>query len=271
MATSILNPEFRYYSETVTIDATNNILQFEEVNTVNLTATLTSGTYFWAELAYEIKRALEAASTGPATYTVSYSHSTRKYTIVSDRGAADTLIFDIETSGVSNTGWPTLGFTGDTSGTVAATSVTQLSDTAVPSQTTFSMTASVWTRVRRPQQRNTSALEVTMLESGRRASTYHGDIDRLTFAFECLTVTDIQGLRDLWDKAGKFGNAIDFYPDETNNTDYVTVYWDATEFPPVEMTASKLYRLYALEMTLHFKVPAAGTVTARGLLDRGPS
>jgi hypothetical protein len=271
MATSVTNPEFRYYSETVTIDSTNNILQFEEVDTVNLTATLASGTYFWAELAYEIKRALEAASTGPATYTVSYSHSTRKYTIVSDRGAADTLIFDIETSGVSNTGWPTLGFTANSSGTVVATSVTQTSDTAVPSQTTLSMTASIQCRVKRPQQRNTSALEVTMFESGRRASTYHGDVDRLTFTMECLSVTDIQGLRDLWDQAGKFGNAIDFYPDETNNTDYVTVYWDATEFPPVEMTDRNLYRLYAIEMPLLLKKPAGGTLTARDLLDRGPA
>lgn len=65
------------------IDATNNKLNFKESGGgAELTATIDSGTYSPATLAAAIKTALEAA--GAATYTVTYSSATGKWTIATD-------------------------------------------------------------------------------------------------------------------------------------------------------------------------------------------
>lgn len=257
MATSLLNAKFVYYSEHVTIATTNDTITFTEGGG-NLTATLTPGTYFWGELCPDIKRALQAVGSG--NYEVSYDHATRKYTITKSAG---TFTLDVGVTG--DDALPTLGFTVDCSA-----ALTYTSDTAVPSTTTLTLTSSIHSRIQRPQPENEVDREDARTENGRQVSTYHGDVDRFEFLLEYLSVTDTQGLRDMWDQAGKFGNAIDFYPD-SGSSDYVTVYWDTKVFRPPELIDRNLYRLYAIEVPFRFKVPAGGTITARGLIDRGPS
>ena len=65
------------------IGAVNNKLDFEETAAVELTATITTGTYDADALAAEIKTRLDAV--GASTYTVTYSDSTNKFTLASDR------------------------------------------------------------------------------------------------------------------------------------------------------------------------------------------
>lgn len=89
------------------IDSTNNKLNFKESGGgAELTATLTSGTYTSTTLATEIKTQLEAV--GAATYTVSKSATTGKWTIASD-GAYLALLSNTGTN-VGTSAWSALGF-----------------------------------------------------------------------------------------------------------------------------------------------------------------
>ena len=82
----------------------------------------------------------------------------------------------------------------------------------------------------------------------------------------------MQGLYDMFASCAAFGNAIDFYPDSTDATNYVTVFWDTRAFRPRELTDRNLYRIWEIDINLLVKVPAgAGTITLRGLIDRRPT
>jgi len=256
---SVLIPMFKYYPERVIIASTNDTLVFRETTAVDLTAEVESGTWSWAELAWKIKVALEAQ--GGSTYTVSYAHSTRKYTILSD-GVGGGGLFEIRVGG-ANDGWDDVGYTAHTSG-----ALTYTSDTAAPAaQTTLTATQ----RARGAQLETEAMIEVTEVESGRREAVHHGQIDRYTFRLEFESVAVAQGFRTMWDDAGKYGAEIDLYPDSTAGSEYVTGYWD-TSRPRIHMMLDRgLYRLYEIDFTLRFKVPATGTIEAAELLDRRPS
>ena len=78
-------------TQLMVVDSSNNKIDFEEVLSTEITATLTSGSYTPADLATEIKTRLDAA--GTATYTVTYDALTRKFTILSD--LAGPVIFSL--------------------------------------------------------------------------------------------------------------------------------------------------------------------------------
>lgn len=89
------------------IDSTNNKLNFKEsAGGAELTATLTSGAYTSTTLATEIKTQLEAV--GAATYTVSKSATTGKWTIASN-GAYLALLTNTGTN-VGTSAWSAIGF-----------------------------------------------------------------------------------------------------------------------------------------------------------------
>jgi len=73
------------------VDSANNSIVFNDG--ADRTATLTAGTYTGAELAVELKTALEAANAGGDTYTVSYDGTTKKFTIANDSGNANAIDF----------------------------------------------------------------------------------------------------------------------------------------------------------------------------------
>lgn len=249
-------PVFRFYSELLTVGSTNNTITFGEGGGA-LTATVESGTWsYGGDLPYKIKVALEAAGAG--TYTVSYSHATRKFTIVKDSGT-----FTLDAGGNSNDFLDDIGFTSDASG-----ALTYTSDTAVPSQTTLTCTTSV----KGPQYEDETRREDFDTDAGIRTSAFHGDVERYTFRLEHETVAVAQGFFDMWHRAGKYGLAIDYYPDSTDLTNFVTVFWDAKTFRPREMTAENLYRLYAIDIPLRFKKPAgSSTHVPKDFIDRRPS
>ena len=93
----------------ITIDATNNKMDFEETANTPLVATLTNAVYAPAALAAEIKIQLDAA--GASTYTVTYE-ATNKFKIVSDGlgggGILTLLIGDGINVGASV--WELIGF-----------------------------------------------------------------------------------------------------------------------------------------------------------------
>jgi hypothetical protein len=94
-------------SGTFVITSSNNKLNFKESGGGSeLTATLTNGTYSPAELASEIKSGMEAA--GAATYTVSHSTATGKWTL-STAGAYLSLLRSTGTD-VANSVWSAIGF-----------------------------------------------------------------------------------------------------------------------------------------------------------------
>ncbi len=81
------------------VDSTNNAVVFNDG--ADRTATLTAGTYTGAEMAVEIKTALEAANAGSDTYTVAYDVTTKKFTITNDSGNANAVDFLSENSGTT--------------------------------------------------------------------------------------------------------------------------------------------------------------------------
>lgn len=73
------------------IDSTNNKVQFQETAGTTLTATLTSGTYTPSALASEVQTQMNATGGTPA-YTVSYSATTRLFSIASDRAGGAVFV-----------------------------------------------------------------------------------------------------------------------------------------------------------------------------------
>lgn len=250
---SALNPVFKYYAERVTISSTNNTITFGEGGGA-LTGTVASGNWSWGELAWKVKVALEAAGAG--TYTVTYSHTTRKFTITKDSGT-----FTLDYDGANNV-IDDMGFTGDKSG-----ALTYTSDTAVPAQTTLTLTQ----RIKEPEVIPIADRQVTRLSSGRRETTLHGVQARYRFRIEFETVASAQGLYDFWANCAAFGNSFEFYPDSTDLTQFFEAYWDAEQFP---VRRSQVYRLYEVDMDLEIKAPEGSstiTTAARALLDRRPT
>ena len=122
------NGEDVFWDHFVTIDSTNNKIDFYEdgTNENTLVATLTNGDYTVSELEAEIKRALEEASdnaTDPNNidYTVSYDSSTKKFTIEEDGSKLDELKLLWNTGANAGTSvGPDMGFDAsvdDTTGT----------------------------------------------------------------------------------------------------------------------------------------------------------
>lgn len=94
----------------ITIDSTNNKLDFEETASSELTGTIASGSYTPSELATAVDTALTAA--GASSYTISYSEITRKFTLASDLGGGGGTFKLLCQSGTNqaNSAWKTLGF-----------------------------------------------------------------------------------------------------------------------------------------------------------------
>lgn len=95
--------DYDVIDDTIIIDSSNNKLEFREISSVTLTATITVGTYTPTALAAEIETRMEAA--GAQAYTVSFNTLTRKFTLAQG-GAYFDLVFasgsNVETS-ISNT------------------------------------------------------------------------------------------------------------------------------------------------------------------------
>lgn len=101
---------FVCYATIFQIDATNNKIDFFE-NATNKSSTLTNGFYDATTLATEIKTRLDATSGGYNTFTVTYSTSTKKYTI--SAGNNFRLMFSTG-SNASTSAWKVMGFSNST-------------------------------------------------------------------------------------------------------------------------------------------------------------
>lgn len=95
----------------VTIDATNNKIDFEETAGVPLVATLVNAAYAPAALCTQIKTQLEAAIGSASTYTVTYE-SGNVFKIASDGGGGGGILNLLCFSGanVAASAWVTIGF-----------------------------------------------------------------------------------------------------------------------------------------------------------------
>lgn len=251
---SQLIPVFKYYSELLTIASTNNTIVFGEGGGA-LTATIASGDWTWGEVAWKVKVALEAAGAG--TYTVTYSHATRKFTIAKSAGT-----FTLDVGGSANDALDDLGYTSDKSG-----ALTYTSDISVPSQATLTCTS----RIVQPDLDLETEREDLVVESGRKESVHHGDHERYVFRLEFESTATALGLVDMWRRAGRYGNEIDLYPDSADLTNFATGYWDTTR-PAIRR--SRIYRLWDVEFPFRFKQPApagSSTLKPRDFYDRRPT
>lgn len=107
---------------------TNDGIRFDP-GTGAVTATLAPGSYTGAQLAAQIKTAMEAVSGGGKTYTVSFSETTGKYSITND-GANGTALSLLYSNGAS-TAKSLLGSAGtDQSAIAAGSTVTSDLDTS---------------------------------------------------------------------------------------------------------------------------------------------
>jgi hypothetical protein len=87
---------------TFTVDSSNQYIDFKEDAGSELNATVANGTYFASTLVTAIKTALEAAGTG--TYTVTYSSTTKKFTIAVSGAITNVqLLWKTGTHGSDNT------------------------------------------------------------------------------------------------------------------------------------------------------------------------
>lgn len=103
---------FAIYNSIYTINSSNNKINFNE-NSTNKTATITSGSYTGALLASAVKTALDTASGGFNTFTVSYDNVSRKFTFSSANNF--TLLFSTG-SDKATTPYKALGFYSQSSG-----------------------------------------------------------------------------------------------------------------------------------------------------------
>ena len=83
--------DYDVVDDTIIINSTNNKIDFREVSTTTLTATLVVGTYTPTTLCAQIKTQLEAS--GTATYTVTFNDLSRKFTIATSGSYFD-LVFE---------------------------------------------------------------------------------------------------------------------------------------------------------------------------------
>jgi len=106
---------------TVTLN-TNDYIDFTEDGGGEVSAHLTAGTYTLAGLLAEIKTRMEAVGSG--TYTVSFSTTTKKFTIAKDSG----VFVILWNSGTNNAkaADTLLGFAADTASSISATSPTAI-------------------------------------------------------------------------------------------------------------------------------------------------
>lgn len=257
---SVLIPRFEYYSRQVTItEDSNDEILFRESVGVDLTATITAGTYTWGALSYQVKVAMEAV--GASTYTVRYSYSDRKYTIQSD-GTGGGGLLQLDVGGATYDALPTLGFSVDTSGFLVYTS-----DTAVPSLSTLDFTQVL----KRPRTVREVTREDLILETGRVESVSFGGIDTYSFTVEWETPAVAQAYYDMVTDVAEHGGSVQFYPDKTATTEYADVTFVDSEFDFREQTDQLLYRHYAFSIGLRLAYPQTGTLDLRALIDRRPS
>lgn len=101
-----------------TVTAANKGLQFDPGTGAAVTAQLTTGTYTGAQLATEIKVAMELAEPGAKTYTVGFSETTGKFSITNDAANAATL--SLLPTNVLSTAKSLLGLTGPDQANIAA-------------------------------------------------------------------------------------------------------------------------------------------------------
>ena len=252
---SALLPKFTFRNRLIVIATTNDVITFTE-GAGNLTATIENGTWTYGELAWKIKVALEVAGAG--TYTVSYSQSARTFTLTKSVGGGT---FTLDVGVTADDLLPTIGFASDQTGALTYTG------TAVPGLTTVTCTQ----RIRGLQIDSQSNLDVTRADNGRRESAMYGRMDRITFRLEHESVAVNEALIEMWLGSAVYGDAISFYPDSTDGTNYVDVYWDAPKWSGREMTGRGLYRLHEYDFVLEIAVPAVGTYVIADFADRRPS
>lgn len=101
--------EYKLVPDYIIINSTNNKLDFGESGSTEITATITAGTYTPSALATEVQTQLNTTGGAPA-YTCSYSATTRKFTVASDRSGGAVFILYASGTNNRNSGWKTLGY-----------------------------------------------------------------------------------------------------------------------------------------------------------------
>lgn len=257
---SLLIPLFKYYTYLVTIASSNNQFTFRDSPSTDITVTIPSGEYTYAALAYQIRKAMQAVGGGVAIYTVRYRQGTRLFYFASDLSGGATA-FQIRQGGANDI-CATLGITGHKTGASSYDA-----DAAVPALSTLTFTQ----RIRLPRVRRSEAREDLVLDSGRSESSSFGATNMLTFYVEHESVAVIQGMYDMLVAAGGRGQAVRFYPDSTNTTDYVDVVFTDRDFELPEESDLSFYRHYTFNFALRQAVPNTGTLDFRSILDRRPN
>lgn len=258
---SVQIPMFKYFTYLVTVDSSNNTFVFRDDGATDITCTIPSGEYTWTGLAYQIRKQMRA-STGVAVYTVRYRVNTRIWYFASDLSGG-AVSFQIRT-GHANDIAATLGITGNKTGASSYDG-----DSAVPGLTTLTFTQ----KARLPRVRRSEAREDLVLDSGASESSSFGATVGLTFYVEHESVATIVALYDMLVAAAGRGQAVRYYPDSTNTTDYVDVFFTDRDFDLPEESDLGMYRYYGFSFTLR-EVPVAsqtGTLNFRSFLDRRPN
>lgn len=255
---SLLVPMFKYYTYLVVVSPANNIFTFRDGAVTDIPVTIPSGTYTRSGLAYQIRKAMQAA--GVAIYTVRYRVNTRIMYFASDLSGGASA-FQIRVGGTADI-CATLGVTANKTGASSYDG-----DAAAPDLTTLTFTKNI----RSPKVRRSEAREDLILDNGSSESSHFGAQKVVSFYVEHESVATIVGLYDMIEASAGRGQAVRFYPDSANAADWVDVIFTDRDFDLPEESDLGMYRFYGFSFTLREYAGNTGTLNFRSFLDRRPN
>lgn len=274
---NITYPRIEYRPKLVTIDATNNKIDFEETAATELTATLTNGVYTIAQLKNEIKNQLNAV--GVSVYTVTYDQVARKYTLTSDGaggGGVFNLLWDTGTNSAATVG-AVIGFS------TAADDTGSLTYTADNASFT-SVTLDAEQPIRNPDIQLMPQQKTNISSSGRNETVDIRTDFMYSFSMQYINVdgigvagktgADIDEWLDFFENAYLRGVQFDFYPDQTDLASHIALISADKRTSMREMVKRGLLGEFEFKMKTRvvqsgIDTPAgSNTIDTRQLIDR---
>ena len=236
----------------------NQFVDFQEASDgPELEASVAGGLYLPEALATAVQTAMNAASGVSATYTVSFSRVTEKYTI-----ATDGAYFDILWSSGTNTA---------SSCATAMGFSASADDTGATSYTADSILPNVFTSdepIRSPEYKLIPERKIQRSSSGIRTANYRR-LDR-EFSFSMQYIKE-QNFNARWLKMYAESLArdgeVDYYPNAAASS-YIRCYMDDKEFQPREMVRVGMPAYYEFSMSLLEKIPEGGTISFDDIFTR---
>lgn len=265
MSTLIKYPKIVYYPRLVVIDSSNKYIDFTEDGSTEITATLTEDTYTVGELRTEIQKQINAQ--GDSVYTVTYSPSTRYFTITSS-GAGGSGVFTLEfATGTNNanSAASVLGYaSSDLSGALFYTSTS-----VAPGAVTLTFTEPI----RKPRYMKGGRQKVNVSVSGVNEANHLRNDDFFSFLVANIHIDDMGDWESFFDTCYTSRGQFDYYPDK-DASDSIALIGVSRNIETLEMLDVGLFGFFKFRIETRIvkksvNTPAgSSSITFAGLKDR---